>query len=231
MCHVSSLIPLYFSSTFTPPPSDILKILVLRRNVDRPELCQISLYDFQKFLQMDQKVLSKSGTRQRSSRKFSLKTALYSLLYSGSSQESWASELSRVREFLMGYMRGGPQPEPMLQLDEVKQDTNAPTCTKNRSKRFFPAVSYLNCLIVWSFYRPSSWPSCSLKRTPYVTLDIHLLFTKTWKDHCLSTGSPPRTTRRSRNLSSGFSNARIAKSTHRPLCKEFVSVTPIYDQI
>lgn len=26
------------------------------RNVDRPELCQISLYDFQKFLQMDQKV-------------------------------------------------------------------------------------------------------------------------------------------------------------------------------
>ncbi|XP_026201893.1 LOW QUALITY PROTEIN: 1-phosphatidylinositol 4,5-bisphosphate phosphodiesterase gamma-1-like [Anabas testudineus] len=57
------------------------------RNVDRPELCQISFYDFQKFLQMDQK-------------------------------ESWASDLSRVREFLMGYMRGGPQSEPMLQLDE-----------------------------------------------------------------------------------------------------------------
>uniref|UniRef100_A0A3Q2QC38 1-phosphatidylinositol 4,5-bisphosphate phosphodiesterase gamma n=1 Tax=Fundulus heteroclitus TaxID=8078 RepID=A0A3Q2QC38_FUNHE len=52
-------------------------------------LCQISLYDFQKFLQMDQK-------------------------------ESWASDLSRVREFLMSYIRGGPQPqpEPMLQLDE-----------------------------------------------------------------------------------------------------------------
>uniref|UniRef100_A0A665WST1 1-phosphatidylinositol 4,5-bisphosphate phosphodiesterase gamma n=1 Tax=Echeneis naucrates TaxID=173247 RepID=A0A665WST1_ECHNA len=33
-------------------------------------------------------------------------------------QESWASDLSRAREFLMGYMRGGPQPEPMLQLDE-----------------------------------------------------------------------------------------------------------------
>uniref|UniRef100_A0A8C3A8Z2 1-phosphatidylinositol 4,5-bisphosphate phosphodiesterase gamma n=1 Tax=Cyclopterus lumpus TaxID=8103 RepID=A0A8C3A8Z2_CYCLU len=32
--------------------------------------------------------------------------------------ESWASDLSRVREFLTGYMRGGPQPEPMLQLDE-----------------------------------------------------------------------------------------------------------------
>lgn len=38
---------------------------------------------------------------------------------SGSSQESWASDLGRVREFLMGYMRGAPQPEPMLQLDEV----------------------------------------------------------------------------------------------------------------
>uniref|UniRef100_A0A1A8DN49 1-phosphatidylinositol 4,5-bisphosphate phosphodiesterase gamma n=2 Tax=Nothobranchius TaxID=28779 RepID=A0A1A8DN49_NOTKA len=57
------------------------------RNVDRPELCQISLYDFQKFLQMDQK-------------------------------ESWASDLGRVREFLMGYVTGGSQPEPMLQLDE-----------------------------------------------------------------------------------------------------------------
>nr|XP_023859588.1 1-phosphatidylinositol 4,5-bisphosphate phosphodiesterase gamma-1 [Salvelinus alpinus] len=57
------------------------------RNVDRPELCQISFYDFQKFLQLDQK-------------------------------ESWASDLSRVREFLMGYLRGGAQTEPMLQLDE-----------------------------------------------------------------------------------------------------------------
>lgn len=36
-----------------------------------------------------------------------------------SSQESWASDLSRVREFLTGYMRGGQQAEPMLQLDEV----------------------------------------------------------------------------------------------------------------
>ncbi|CAL1592677.1 unnamed protein product [Knipowitschia caucasica] len=57
------------------------------RNVDRPELCQISLYDFQKFLQMDQK-------------------------------ESWASDLGRVREFLMSYMRGAATPEPLLQLDE-----------------------------------------------------------------------------------------------------------------
>ncbi|KAJ8389025.1 hypothetical protein AAFF_G00124220 [Aldrovandia affinis] len=57
------------------------------RNVDRPELCQISLYDFQKFLQLDQK-------------------------------ESWASDPSRVREFLLGYLRGGAQTEPSLQLDE-----------------------------------------------------------------------------------------------------------------
>ncbi|CAB1324000.1 unnamed protein product [Coregonus sp. 'balchen'] len=33
-------------------------------------------------------------------------------------QESWASDMSRVREFLMGYLRGGAQTEPMLQLDE-----------------------------------------------------------------------------------------------------------------
>uniref|UniRef100_A0AAQ4NQ05 1-phosphatidylinositol 4,5-bisphosphate phosphodiesterase gamma n=1 Tax=Gasterosteus aculeatus aculeatus TaxID=481459 RepID=A0AAQ4NQ05_GASAC len=31
-------------------------VSVWKKNVDRPELCQISLYDFQKFLQMDQKV-------------------------------------------------------------------------------------------------------------------------------------------------------------------------------
>uniref|UniRef100_A0A8C7HN16 Phosphoinositide phospholipase C n=1 Tax=Oncorhynchus kisutch TaxID=8019 RepID=A0A8C7HN16_ONCKI len=31
---------------------------------------------------------------------------------------SWASDLSRVREFLTGYLRGGSQTEPMLQLDE-----------------------------------------------------------------------------------------------------------------
>uniref|UniRef100_A0A3B3V494 1-phosphatidylinositol 4,5-bisphosphate phosphodiesterase gamma n=1 Tax=Poecilia latipinna TaxID=48699 RepID=A0A3B3V494_9TELE len=64
-----------------------VSLTLIQINVDRPELCQISLYDFQKFLQMDQR-------------------------------ESWASDLSRVREFLMTYMREGPQPEPMLQLDE-----------------------------------------------------------------------------------------------------------------
>ncbi|XP_064190225.1 1-phosphatidylinositol 4,5-bisphosphate phosphodiesterase gamma-1-like [Anguilla rostrata] len=57
------------------------------RNVDRPELCQISLYDFQKFLQLDQK-------------------------------ESWASDTNRVREFLLGYLKGGAPTEPSLQLDE-----------------------------------------------------------------------------------------------------------------
>nr|XP_023655878.1 1-phosphatidylinositol 4,5-bisphosphate phosphodiesterase gamma-1-like isoform X1 [Paramormyrops kingsleyae]XP_023655879.1 1-phosphatidylinositol 4,5-bisphosphate phosphodiesterase gamma-1-like isoform X1 [Paramormyrops kingsleyae] len=57
------------------------------RNVDRPELCQISLYDFQKFLQLDQK-------------------------------EAWGADLSRVREFLSGYLRCGAQLDPTLQLDE-----------------------------------------------------------------------------------------------------------------
>ncbi|KAJ8278208.1 hypothetical protein GJAV_G00085080 [Gymnothorax javanicus] len=57
------------------------------RNVDRPELCQISLYDFQKFLQLDQK-------------------------------ESWASDTNRVREFLLGYLKGGALTEPFLRLDE-----------------------------------------------------------------------------------------------------------------
>lgn len=49
---------------------------------------------------------------------------------SDSSQDSWAVDLSRVREFLMGYMRGGPQPEPMLQLDEVKRYRDTQMCTK-----------------------------------------------------------------------------------------------------
>lgn len=118
--------PLSFSWTFTFTSllSDILKNIC--RNVDRPELCQISLYDFQKFLLMDQKVLSKFTAWQHSTELFSQTFVLTSL--SDLSQESWASDLSRVREFLMGYMRGGLQPEPMLQLDEVKH--NKQMCTK-----------------------------------------------------------------------------------------------------
>uniref|UniRef100_A0A8C5G4G5 Phosphoinositide phospholipase C n=1 Tax=Gouania willdenowi TaxID=441366 RepID=A0A8C5G4G5_GOUWI len=53
----------------------IILLISVFRNVDRPELCQVSLYDFQKFLQMDQK-------------------------------ESWASDLGRVRDFLLSYVRG-----------------------------------------------------------------------------------------------------------------------------
>lgn len=114
---------LYFSHFF-PPPSDILKMVVFR-NVDRPELCQISLYDFQKFLQMDQKVLRKKQKNNNTQTQKALsKLACASFLSSNSCQESWASDLSRVREFLMGYMRGGHQPEPMLQLDEVTKYTN-----------------------------------------------------------------------------------------------------------
>uniref|UniRef100_A0A8C9Y3P4 1-phosphatidylinositol 4,5-bisphosphate phosphodiesterase gamma n=1 Tax=Sander lucioperca TaxID=283035 RepID=A0A8C9Y3P4_SANLU len=41
--------------------------LYVNVNVDRPELCQISLYDFQKFLQMDQKVRSRLIVKQRHS--------------------------------------------------------------------------------------------------------------------------------------------------------------------
>lgn len=54
------------------------------RNVDRPELCQISLYDFQKFLQMDQKVLSGFSTAQHPDNALFMKiqiTALCSLLH------------------------------------------------------------------------------------------------------------------------------------------------------
>lgn len=81
------------------------------------------------------------GTTQ----KCSLKNCFVLTSLSGSSQDSWASDLSRVREFLMGYMRGGPQPEPMLQLDEVKHcETN--TCAQKLQKETF---SYLT---VWSCY-------------------------------------------------------------------------------
>uniref|UniRef100_A0A8C9VE57 1-phosphatidylinositol 4,5-bisphosphate phosphodiesterase gamma n=1 Tax=Scleropages formosus TaxID=113540 RepID=A0A8C9VE57_SCLFO len=62
-------------------------VCVFNSNVDRPELCQISLYDFQKFLQLDQK-------------------------------ESWAADIGRVRDFMLGYLRGGAQLDPSLQLDE-----------------------------------------------------------------------------------------------------------------
>lgn len=49
-------------------------------------------------------------------------------------------------------------------------------------------------------YVSSSWRSCSLRRTLCVTLDSRLLLLKTWRGRCLSTGSPPHTTRRSQHL-------------------------------
>ncbi|XP_041103270.1 1-phosphatidylinositol 4,5-bisphosphate phosphodiesterase gamma-1-like [Polyodon spathula] len=67
---------------------DQLELSFPLRNVDRPELCQITLYDFQKFLQLDQK-------------------------------EGWASDLSRVREFMCSYQKESQRhTEPTLQLDE-----------------------------------------------------------------------------------------------------------------
>ncbi|XP_033849121.2 1-phosphatidylinositol 4,5-bisphosphate phosphodiesterase gamma-1-like isoform X2 [Acipenser ruthenus] len=67
---------------------DQLELSFPLRNVDRPELCQITLYDFQKFLQLDQK-------------------------------EGWASDLSRVREFMNSYQKESQRhTEPTLQLDE-----------------------------------------------------------------------------------------------------------------
>ncbi|KAK6492124.1 1-phosphatidylinositol 4,5-bisphosphate phosphodiesterase gamma-1-like isoform X1 [Huso huso] len=67
---------------------DQLELSFPLRNVDRPELCQITLYDFQKFLQLDQK-------------------------------EGWASDLSRVREFMNSYQKDSQRhTEPTLQLDE-----------------------------------------------------------------------------------------------------------------
>uniref|UniRef100_A0A672G214 Phosphoinositide phospholipase C n=1 Tax=Salarias fasciatus TaxID=181472 RepID=A0A672G214_SALFA len=44
------------SGLFFTTLSNFHLFIYISRNVDRPELCQISLYDFQKFLQMDQKV-------------------------------------------------------------------------------------------------------------------------------------------------------------------------------
>uniref|UniRef100_A0A671WKF0 Phosphoinositide phospholipase C n=1 Tax=Sparus aurata TaxID=8175 RepID=A0A671WKF0_SPAAU len=64
---------LYRTLMFDAQKSVSVDLVLLTNKISE----EISLYDFQKFLQMDQK-------------------------------DSWASDLSRVREFLMGYMRGGP---------------------------------------------------------------------------------------------------------------------------
>uniref|UniRef100_A0A672TI60 1-phosphatidylinositol 4,5-bisphosphate phosphodiesterase gamma n=1 Tax=Strigops habroptila TaxID=2489341 RepID=A0A672TI60_STRHB len=61
------------------------------RNVDRPELCQVSLYDFQKFLLHDQKV-----------------------------GEPWASDVGMVRDYMCTYLKEGSTEasDPSFQLDE-----------------------------------------------------------------------------------------------------------------
>uniref|UniRef100_A0A8C8AHX1 1-phosphatidylinositol 4,5-bisphosphate phosphodiesterase gamma n=1 Tax=Otus sunia TaxID=257818 RepID=A0A8C8AHX1_9STRI len=62
-----------------------------KQNVDRPELCQVSLYDFQKFLLHDQKV-----------------------------GEPWASDVGMVRDYMCTYLKEGSSEaaDPSFQLDE-----------------------------------------------------------------------------------------------------------------
>ena len=55
-------------------------------------------------------------------------------------------------------------------------------------------------------YVSSSWRSCSLKRTLCVTLESRLLLLTTWRGRCLSTGSPPHTTRRLQQLCLKYSS-------------------------
>ncbi|OXB78263.1 UNVERIFIED_CONTAM: hypothetical protein H355_004713 [Colinus virginianus] len=72
------------------------------RNVDRPELCQVSLYDFQKFLLHDQKML------------YPTKAAVFA------PQEPWASDVGMVRDYMCSYLKDGSTDaaEPSFQLDE-----------------------------------------------------------------------------------------------------------------
>lgn len=131
---------------------------------------------------MDQKVLNKHSSCQL---RCSLKKICFVLTsLSDLSQESWASDLSRVREFLMGYMRGGPQSEPMLQLDEVTthKDTNV------QENYIFLA----SCLITWFYFlvpdlpvlqrefymRPPTFTCCSWWHEKTYVSVLDLLFTQ-----------------------------------------------------
>ncbi|KAF7237177.1 1-phosphatidylinositol 4,5-bisphosphate phosphodiesterase gamma-1 [Varanus komodoensis] len=96
------------------------------RNVDRPELCQITLYDFQKFLQYDQKVFAERGGRFRRGgqegglRSRGLPGAFLAAAARPSLQEPWASDIARVHECMCSYLRDPfiDMAEPFFQLDE-----------------------------------------------------------------------------------------------------------------
>lgn len=93
------------------------------RNVDRPELCQVSLYDFQKFLLHDQKVgplrdpcgipLNPMGCPSLVSPP--LTAAMFA------PQESWASDVGMVRDYMCSYLKESSREgaDPSFQLDEV----------------------------------------------------------------------------------------------------------------
>lgn len=188
------LIILYFSVTLSPLISDILKIVVFvgmstdRSFVRSPSTTSRSFYRWTRRYWTNVSVTVSVVCKKK-------KNCFVLTSLSDLSQEFWASDLSRVREFLMGYMRRGPQSEPVLQLDEVTKHKHTNEQKNSNKEVFLPS-----CLIVWLYF-PSSWPSCSPKRILYATLDFHLLFLMTWKDLCPSTGSPLHTTRMSHNHS------------------------------
>lgn len=189
MYHVCPLFQLNFSLTFTPLLSDILKNVVLVGMLTDQSFVRSPSTTSRSFYRWTRRYWAHLAPHTENA---ILNSSVLTSL-SGSSQESWASDLSRVREFLTGYMRGGPQSEPMLQLDEVK---HRHSWNKLCSVSFYFLPHSVNVLR----YVSSSWRSCSPKRTLYVTLDSRLLLLMTWKGRCLSTGSPLHTTRRSQHL-------------------------------
>lgn len=68
----------------------------------------------------------------------------------------------------MTYMREGPQPEPMLQLDEV-------TKPLRHKKEILEGLCHLTVHLFLFF---SSLLSCSQKKTLWQTLDFHQLSLK-----------------------------------------------------
>lgn len=102
-------------------------LLICPRNVDRPELCQVSLYDFQKFLLHDQKVgcplrpLSVPDLVNPLGHPFPLLHLIKGAVFAP--QEPWASDVGMVRDYMCSYLKDGSvdAAEPSFQLDEVSE--------------------------------------------------------------------------------------------------------------